>query len=80
MILVSCGMANALNFILEYRDILAQKYIKRWPIIPTEVPLKKLDDKLRVYFSKRVNSSNLLNLYENINDYIVSSLLKISRV
>ena len=71
MILVSCGMVNALNFILEYRDILAQKYIKRWPIIPTEVPIKKLDDKLRVYFSKRVNSSNLLNLYENINDYVV---------
>jgi hypothetical protein len=71
MTLIANDVSNAMTFISDYKNIVERKCVQKWPPVLEEFPENYLDNKFKVYFSKRVKSANLLNLYENISNCAV---------
>jgi hypothetical protein len=73
MTLIANDVSNAMRFLIDYKNIVERKCVQKWPPVLEEFSAKDLDDKFKVYFSKRVKSANLLNIYEKIGNYAVIS-------
>jgi hypothetical protein len=69
--LVTDEVSNVLAFIIDFMNIIERKCVEKWPPVLNQVRAKDLDARFRVYFSQRVKSANLLNLYEHIDGTIV---------